>query len=298
MILPALAAGRHRVIRYAKPTNLAEALVLLGEAPWRILAGGTDFYPALGNKPVGENILDINGLDELRGIAVTDDHVVIGARTSWTDVVRAQELPPAFDVLKQAARDVGAVQIQNMGTVAGNVCNASPAADGVPALLVLDADVEMASAAGRRVLPLGDFITGYRRTALLPGEMVTAIRVPRAATRGGSAFLKLGARRYLVISIAMAAARVVLDTQGRIGEAAVAVGACSAVAVRLRALEATMVGLPVGRIGEAIDAAALDELAPIDDVRATAGYRLQAAREIVLRAVMAAAGLPRARMAA
>ena len=118
---------------------------------WRILAGGTDFYPALGAKPLRENVLDINGLAELRGIAETPAHIVIGARTTWTDIVRAP-LPPAFDALKQAAREVGSVQIQNAGTVAGNICNASPAADGVPALLVLDAEVELAlaPAAGAR----------------------------------------------------------------------------------------------------------------------------------------------------
>ncbi len=278
------------MIRYAKPDTLPEALALLGEARWRMLAGGTDFYPALGDRPLGESILDINGLDDLRGISETDEHVVIGARTTWTDVLRAP-LPPAFDVLKQAAREVGAVQVQNMGTVAGNLCNASPAADGVPALLVLDAGVEMASVAGRRVLPLRDFITGYRRTALRPDEIVTAIRVPRGATRGGSAFVKLGARRYLVISIAMAAARIALDADGRIAEAAVAVGACSAVGVRLHRLESALVGLSrETALSSVISAAALDELSPIDDVRATAGYRLEAAREIVARAVIAAVG--------
>src|SRR5688572_13635554 len=103
-------AARHCVIRYAKPRTLDEALALLGEARWRILAGGTDFYPALGSKPLSENVLDVNGLAELRGTSETASHLVIGARTTWTDIIR-QPLPPAFDALKQAAREVGSAQI-------------------------------------------------------------------------------------------------------------------------------------------------------------------------------------------
>ena len=144
--------------------------MLLGEGAWRILAGGTDFYPALGARPLTENVLDINGLSELRGIAETPTHYVIGARTSWTDIVRAP-LPPSFDALKQAAREVGSVQIQNAGTVAGNICNASPAADGVPALLVLDAEVELACSGGKRHEPLESFVRGNRRTSLRAGRI-------------------------------------------------------------------------------------------------------------------------------
>jgi CO/xanthine dehydrogenase FAD-binding subunit len=273
------------VIRYAKPENLDEALALLGEAPWKILAGGTDFYPALGSKPLADNVLDINGLTELAGIADDASHVVIGARTTWADLIR-HPLPPAFDALKQAAREVGSVQIQNVASVAGNLCNASPAADGVPALLTLDAEVELRSHGGQRRLGIGDFILGNRRTAMRAGEMVTAIRIPRSATAGSSRFLKLGARRYLVISIAMAAARVVVAENGRIEQAAIAVGACSAVAQRLVGLEQSLVGLKPGRdIRKAVAVADLTLLSPIDDVRGSADYRRSAAREIVQRAL-------------
>jgi CO/xanthine dehydrogenase FAD-binding subunit len=286
------------VIRYAKPRTTDEALALLGEAPWRILAGGTDFYPALGNKPLSENVLDINGLAELRGVSETASHITFGARTTWTELIR-HPLPPAFDALKQAAREVGSVQIQNMASVAGNLCNASPAADGVPALLVLDAEVELTSLGGKRALALGDFVLGNRKTALGPGEIVTAIRVPKASVTGVSAFEKLGARRYLVISIAMAAARVVVGDDGAVERAAVAVGSCSAVAQRLRGLEAALVGLKAGgEIADAVQAADLQELAPIDDVRGSADYRRAAAREIVLRVLSRALGDTGAEMAA
>nr|WP_250888614.1 xanthine dehydrogenase family protein subunit M [Mesorhizobium sp. dw_380] len=260
---------------------------MLGEGAWRILAGGTDFYPAQGSKPFRDNVLDINGLTTLRGIAETGSHWVIGARTTWTDIIR-HPLPPAFDALKQAAREVGSEQIQNVASVAGNLCNASPAADGVPGLLVLDAEVELRSAAATRHLPLPDFILGNRRTALQPGELVTAIRVPKPI--GTSAFVKLGARRYLVISIAMVAARLVVEN-GIVTDAAVAVGSCSAVAKRLAGVEAALRGLPAeGGLADAVLAAPMAELSPITDVRGSAEYRLDAVREIVARALLTAAG--------
>lgn len=290
-------SGRQSVIRYAKPTTVDEALALLGEDRWRILAGGTDFYPAQGAKPFRDNILDINGLAELRGIEETDENWRIGARTTWTDIVR-HPLPPAFDALISAAREVGSVQIQNVASIAGNLCNASPAADGVPALLALDADVELRSAKATRHLPLDAFILGNRRTALQPGEMVTAIRVPKRSSVGTSAFVKLGARRYLVISIAMTAARLVVEN-GVIAEAAIAVGSCSAVARRLAGVEAVLRGRPIGEaLADAVLSAPFDELSPIADVRGSAEYREQVAREIVVRAVRSAIGLDQGKVAA
>jgi CO/xanthine dehydrogenase FAD-binding subunit len=201
-------------------------------------------------------------------------------------------LPPAFDGLKAAAREVGSVQIQNRGTIAGNLCNASPAADGVPPLLALDARVEIASEAERRELPLSAFITGYRRTALGPGQIVTAVIVPKPSQHARSAFVKLGARRYLVISILMAAAVLERDEQGAIRHAAIAVGAASPVAQRLSPLEAALRGLPAGeRPSVHVRAEHLAVLSPIDDVRATADYRREAALAVVGEALDRAAGV-------
>jgi len=283
-------AGVGTVARYARPRSLDEALGLLAEAHWRVLSGGTDFYPALGAAPLRDDVLDISALAELRGISTTATHFAIGGLTSWAEIAAAP-LPPAFDALKLAAREVGSVQIQNRATVAGNLCNASPAADGVPPLLVLDAEVELRSATGMRTLPLSRFILGNRRTALAPDELLTAIRIPRASAAGGSGFVKLGARRYLVISIAMAAARIAIGAGGRIEAAAVSVGACSPVAVRLAELEAELAGRPAdAALAEIVQPRHLAALSPIDDVRASAGYRLDAAREIVARALLMAAG--------
>lgn len=275
---------------YHCPRTVEEALAALGNANARILAGGTDFYAALGDRPLTFPVVDITRIDGLRGIEAGADGWRIGAATTWTDIVRAP-LPAVFDGLKAAAREVGAVQIQNTGTVAGNLCNASPAADGVPALLSLGADMEIAGAAGLRTVPLGDFLSGPRQTTLAPGEMVTAILIPPHGAAARGAFIKLGARRYLVISIAMAAA--VLEAgDGRITTARIAVGACSAVAMRLAALEQALIGTPVGDAAGAVAAEHLGVLSPIGDVRATAAFRLEAAHELVRRVLAQAAQAP------
>lgn len=271
--------------RYARPTTLDEALSLLSQDSWRLLAGGTDFYPAQGNIPIQDNVLDLNAIAELRSISEAEDHYRFGARTTWSDIAQAH-LPAAFDGLRSAAREIGSIQIQNAGTIAGNLCNASPAADGVPPLLTLDALAELRSTRGTRQLPLPEFILGNRATARAKDELVTAILVPRKASVGASFFLKLGTRRYLVISIAMAAVRLVLDGD-TIGSVAVSVGSCSATARRLTRLERNLEGRSVGEISRVVATAQIDEIAPIDDVRANAAYRMEAVREIVTRALLA-----------
>lgn len=272
---------------YCQPNSLFEALGLIQGAEVDVIAGGTDFYPALSPGKQPDAFLDITRIDGLADISEMGDTFLIGAAATWTDVITA-ELPPAFDALKQAAREVGSVQIQNAGTVAGNICNASPAADGVPPLLALDAQVKLASAArGTRVLPLQDFITGVRETVLAPDELVTGIIVPRPPAKMVSGFEKLGSRRYLVISIAMTAANVVLDPMGRIAEARIAVGSCSAVAQRLVQLEASLLGQMPGDL--AISDEHLAPLSPIDDVRGSAAYRFEAARHQIACAVQKAA---------
>ena len=163
------------------------------------------------------------------------------------------------------------MQIQNRGTVAGNLCNASPAADGVPPLLALDSEVELASAAGRRRMRLDQFLAGNRKTLRRPDEILAAVWVPRRMENAASAFLKLGARRYLVISISMVAVVVQGDKAGRVAEAHIAVGSCSATARRLMDLERDLVGLPArGGIASSVQSSHLRILSPIDDVRATA----------------------------
>jgi CO/xanthine dehydrogenase FAD-binding subunit len=273
---------------YARPSNLDDALALLAESGARIIAGGTDIYPGAGERPLQGGYVDVSNISALRGVRLDGDSVRIGAATTWSDIARA-DLPPAFDALKVAARDVGAVQIQNRGTIAGNLCNASPAADGAPPLLILDAEVELASRRGTRRLPLDVFIDGVRRTLLAPDEVMIAIVTPLPASTMRSAFFKLGARRYLVISIAMVA--VALDVVGGIvRDARIAVGACSAVAQRMRQAERRLIGAPASSgLGALIEAKDLLQLTPIDDIRASADYRHDAALTLLRRAIDACA---------
>src|SRR5262249_17535793 len=156
--------------------------------------------------------------------------------------------------------------------------NASPAADGVPPLLALDAEVELASTEGLRRMPLSDFVVGNRKTARRADEVLSAVIVPRGLDDAASAFLKLGARRYLVISIAMVRAIVKIDPGDQVEQARVAVGSCSITARRLAELESALLGAPAKPgIGELAQSRHLAALAPIDDVRATAVYRQDAA---------------------
>ena len=278
---------------YARPSDLHEALGILGRRPHRILAGGTDVYPAdaaaVGwgrpglDHPDSAPVLDITAIDALAGIRRFPDRVELGALVTWTEAIES-DLPAWFDCVRRAAREVGGRQIQNRGTVAGNLCNASPAADGVPALLVLDAQVRLQSRSRTREVPLHAFITGNRRTCLKPGELMTAVVIPCPAPAAHSTFLKLGARRYLVISIAMVAA--CLETEdGRIRDARLAVGACSEVALRLVELEAHLEGVPVAEAPAMVRDDDFTSLAPIDDVRASAPYRRHGARVLVRRAL-------------
>jgi CO/xanthine dehydrogenase FAD-binding subunit len=278
--------------RYLRPTTLDEALALRAQAggtPLTPLAGGTDIYPVRTHKsawfqPFDRDMLDLGAIPELSGVQHDAAGTRIGAGATWSAIAEAA-LPPAFDALKQASRQVGGVQIQNRGTIGGNLCNASPAADGVPPLLALDAEVELASLRGRRRLPLSAFVLGNRRTALETDEILIAIHVPAQPAGARSTFLKLGARAYLVISIASVAAVIATDGAGQVTAARIAVGACSAAPQRLATLEARLIGQPAGDLAGLVQPGDLAALAPIDDVRASAAYRRDAALLLVRRAL-------------
>lgn len=272
-------------MHYVRPTTLASALDLLADDASTIpVAGGTDVYPAHVGRPIGAPVLDLSHLDELRGIETGSDRVRIGALTTWSEIAAAA-LPTGLAALQQAAVEVGGKQVQNVATIGGNLCNASPAADGVPPLLAVDAEVELASSEGVRQIALHEFLVGYRATARRPDELVTAVVVPIEAAAGRSSFSKLGSRRYLVISIVMVAARVVTEN-GTVTDAAVAVGACSPVALRLHTYEQALIGAPVDGLPATTDDH-LTALTPIDDSRAPAGYRLDASKTLVDRTVAA-----------
>lgn len=268
---------------YQRPGSLAEALCALDGAPLTVLAGGTDYYPARVGSAPDDDILDITAVDELAALSDEGDRIRVGALVRWRDIA-TKDLPPCFDGLKAAARQIGGAQVQNAGTLCGNVCNASPAADAVPNLLVLDAEVELSSLDGARCVKVDEFVTGNRTTSRRPGELVTALLVPKYPESARSSFLKLGARAYLVISIVMVAGLVVPAGDGSIADARFAVGACSPVAKRLPSLEAALRGRPLGPgISETLNPGHLDSLSPIDDVRGTATYRRDAAMTLLRR---------------
>jgi len=270
---------------FFRPGTLNEALEALAQTGGTILAGGTDLFPAFTGNQLSGPIIDISRVAELKGIRLTKDFVEIGARTTWSEVLNA-DLRRGFDGLRAAAREVGSIQIQNSATVAGNICNASPAADGVAALLALDAEVTLTCPAGSRTLALEQFVQGNRKTARRTDEILTGVRIPRRWENAASSFLKLGARRYLVISIVMVAVNLIPDSDGRVSKAAVCVGSCSPKALRLQELEQALVGVPIGPQLLAVPIAAhFDSLSPIDDVRATAAYRQEAAQTLVRRAL-------------
>lgn len=267
---------------YLRPTTEAEALAALAHGRLTVLAGGTDYYPSRVGIALTDDILDISAIAELRGIGERADHWRIGATATWSELIAAA-LPPLFDGLKLAAREIGGVQIQNAGTVAGNLCNASPAADGVPPLLALDARVEIADTAGSTSVALADFILGNRRTLLRADQLLTAILIPKPTHAARSHFAKLGARKYLVVSIVMVAATLEVDA-GRVSAARVAVGAASAVAQRLPLLEAALIGQACdANLGGYASAEHLAPLAPIADVRASREYRLDAGLTLLRR---------------
>lgn len=268
---------------YLRPRSLEDAIAIRAARDVAVIAGGTDIYPAWTSRrawgePTHKDVLDITAIPGLGGIEETAEGWRIGCLVTWSALCAAP-LPPLFDGLKRAAREVGGLQVQNRGTIVGNLVTASPAGDGIPNLMVLEARVEIAGPSGTRQVTVGEFLTGYRSTGLGGDELVTALHVPRLdGARSG--FRKLGARRYLVISIAMAAG-VVLCEAGRIVEVRLAVGACSAVAQRLRVLEAALRGGALHDASEVVAPEHFERLRPIDDIRASAAYRRRAAQQAV-----------------
>ena len=280
---------RERVpaVSYLAPKTMAELLEAIETGPAKFVAGGTDYYPSLETGKQPERLLDLTKVKELNGISRTEGGYRFGAAVTWTEFVNTR-LPRCFDGLKAAAMEVGSIQIQNSGTIVGNICNASPAADGVPPLLTLDAKVETSSSTGIRTLPLEEFITGVRSIDLRDGELVSAILVPDLPDSTVSTFRKLGSRKYLVISIVMVAVILRLDQKRNIEDVRVAVGSCSPVATRIPELEAALRGMHADDAQNAlpVDPGHLDVLSPIDDVRASAEYRLHAAEELCRRTII------------
>ena len=271
------------------PRSLADAYGLLtdGGAAWRPVAGGTDLLVQLTGElgPPPDRVLDIWGLDELRGINLDGDELVIGALTTYTELRQSALVSELLPALALASATIGAAQIQNRGTVGGNLVNASPAGDTLPIWLATDALVALGSAAGERSVAALDFFTGYRQTARRDDELVLRVRVPLLPRRHVR-FRKVGTRRAQAISKVVMAVSWLTGEDGAWIDTRVALGSVAAVPVRARATEAALDGQqPVRAAADAAVAALEAEIQPIDDVRSTADYRRLVAGRVLRRLI-------------
>jgi CO/xanthine dehydrogenase FAD-binding subunit len=266
------------------PRDLHDALAILAERPgeWRPFAGGTDIMVMFeaGKLPPAK-YLSLWKLDELRGIAVDADAVRLGALTTYSDVLRHEVLGREFPLLGRAAAETGGVATQNRGTLGGNIANASPAADTPPALLVYDAELELVSVRGARRIPYDRFHTGYKKMTLGPDEIIHSIRIPRGRVGWVEAYRKVGTRRAQAISKVCFAGAVEM-ADGFVGDARIAFGSVAPTVVRCAKTEAALRGRRADETLAARAAAALmRDIAPIDDIRSTAHYRLRVAQNLL-----------------
>ncbi len=272
------------------PRSLVEAYRLLAAELWRPIAGGTDLMVQLtgelGEPP--QRLLDLWRIDELRGIVHDGEAIVIGALTTYTELRRSPVVAEFLPALTEAAATIGAAQIQNRGTVGGNVANASPAGDTLPIWLATDAAIILGSARGERAVPAAEFWPAYRRTARADDELVLGVRVPLAADRQVR-FRKVGTRRAQAISKVVIAIAWRAPDDGRGAtwtDVRVALGSVAATPIRASATEAALDGaVPDAATADRAMAALMAEIHPIDDVRSTADYRRTVAGRVLHRLV-------------
>jgi CO/xanthine dehydrogenase FAD-binding subunit len=266
------------------PATLAETLETLAREPgvWRPFAGGTDLMVLLeAGKLSHHHFLNIWKLPELRSITVAEDSVTLGALATYTEIQNHAVLAAEFPLLRRAAAETGSVATQNRGTLGGNIANASPAADSPPALVVYDAALELVSAAGSRWVPYDGFHTGYKQMLLRPDELIARIRLPRDKKNWIQHYAKVGTRKAQAISkvCLAAAARIEAET---IRDIRIAFGSVAPTVVRATAAEAALRGERVAPNAIAAARGALErDIAPIDDIRSTARYRLRVAQNLL-----------------
>jgi xanthine dehydrogenase small subunit len=277
------------------PRRLPDAYQLLTEADgaaWRPIAGGTDLLVQITGE-IGEppaRVLDIWRLDELRGIHVDGEALTLGALTTYTEIRRSPLVTEFLPGLAECAATIGAAQIQNRGTIGGNVVNASPAGDTLPILLATGADIVLGSAAGERTVPAGEFWTGYRRTARRDDELVLRIRVPLVAD-GQLRFRKIGTRRAQAISKVVMALVWRSYGGGAWRDVRLALGSVAATTIRAPRTEAVLDGArPVRETADRAASVLADEIHPIDDVRSTADYRRAVASRVLHRLIRGEGG--------
>ncbi|MCC7347079.1 MAG: FAD binding domain-containing protein [Variibacter sp.] len=274
---------------YLEPATLAEAAALAAQDPGRaaFIAGGTDIVIQMRRglrRP--ERVISLQRLAGLSGITVTPERIMLGALTTHRAIERHPAFQGALRGLIESAEVIGGHQVRNVGTVGGNLCNASPAADLLPLLLALEATVHLSDGAAERSIPLDAFLLGPGKTARAAHEVLAAVSFAPPAARSATAFIKQGRRRAMEISVASVAALVTLDAQGRCAEVRLAAGAVAPTAIRLTAAERQLAGeMPEGAALERAARAAAAEVAPLSDVRASATFRRHLVETVVPRAI-------------
>jgi CO/xanthine dehydrogenase FAD-binding subunit len=278
----------------ARPRDLGHALELLhaSVAGGRLvpLAGGTDLFVMLNSGQVpGRRFLDLWGLRELRGVRERDGRLVLGALTTFSEIREHALVRRRYPALAAAAAEVGVWQIQNRGTLGGNIANASPAGDSLPVLLALEAVVHARSVRGLREIPFTSLFRGYRDLALEPDELIVAVSVPPAPARAKQFFRKVGTRRAQSISKVALAGLLRLGRDGRVDLARVALGSVAPVTLRAGRAERALLGArPSVAATAAARAALLEDIAPIDDIRSDREYRRRVSGNVLEQFLRAA----------
>jgi xanthine dehydrogenase small subunit len=274
------------------PRHLFEAYERLAAGPTRPIAGGTDIMVAITGElgPVPERMLDLSRIDALRGISLEADGLVLGARTTYTEIRRSALCREHLPALVEAAATIGAAQIQNRGTLGGNIANASPAGDTLPILLAADAVILVGGQRGEREIKALDFFVSYRKTALEPDELILQVKFPLRRGRE-LRFRKVGTRRAQAISKVVVA--LAWRDRGARGweDVRVALGSVAATPIRAAATEAVLEGArPTPEVADRAAETLAGELKPIDDVRSTADYRRAVSARVLHRLLRDAGG--------
>ncbi len=272
---------------FLSPRTLAEALKLRSAHPdFTVLSGGTDLMVRATERDYPVGTIDVFSLKEMRGVCESDAALSIGASTPYADLLRSDVVLTMLPNLHAAIREIGAVQIQERGTIGGNIGTSSPVGDTLPCLLALDAEVELRSQNNTRRVAYSDFCTGYRKTQLGADELITAIHIPRPAKGTRLFWRKIGTRRAQAISKVMGAASFRIE-EGVVSHARIALGAVADRPRRVEAAEQRIQGeKPSERLATEVAAIVRSDVKPIDDVRSTASYRLDVAVNIVRRFVL------------
>ena len=276
--------GSPASMRVLRPRSAGEAVSLLHQNPSaRPFAGGTDFMvPWNAGELNGQSILDLSGVREWRGIHAHKAGLSIGALVTHAELRDSAAVRRVALVLAQAAAAVGAEQIQNRGTIGGNIANASPAGDTFPALAVYGSTVRLVSAEGERNLPFLDVFTGVKRTCLKPGELLCAVEIPTARRPSRQLFRKVGTRAAMSISKLVAAGLLWTSRTGVVEELRFSLGSMAPTVRRLRAAEDFLKGQRVSDESVAKACALIrQDVSPIDDLRSTAEYRMRVAGNLL-----------------